>query len=77
MAWVDAEDVGSLNTGLAAGADVVRPYVCGSGRRSVNPGQVVRRWLEATGTVVCWCSMTQTILTCYSPSSLRAVQLGW
>ena len=49
VAWVDAEDVGSLNTGLAAVADVVRPYVGGSGRRSVNPGQVVRHWLEADG----------------------------
>jgi tetratricopeptide (TPR) repeat protein len=49
VAWVDAEDVGSLNTGLAAVADVVRPYAGGSGRRSVNPGQMVRHWLEADG----------------------------
>ena len=49
VAWVDAEDVGSLNSGLAAVADVIRPYAGGSGRRSVNPGQVVRHWLEADG----------------------------
>lgn len=77
VAWVDAEDVGSLNTGLAAVAT-------SSGRMSAVLGEgrsIQARWFgtgwRPTGTVVCWCSMTQTILTCCSPSSLRAVQLGW
>ena len=77
VAWVDAEDAGSLQAGLAAVADV-------AGRLSavLREGRSIQvRWFgtgwRPTGTVACWCSMTRKILTCCSPLSLSAVQPGW
>jgi RNA polymerase sigma factor (sigma-70 family) len=48
VAWVNAQDTGSLLSGLAAVAGAAG-LSDGSGRDPATPGQVVRRWLETDG----------------------------
>ena len=49
VAWVNAENPGSLLDGLAAVADVAGLSDVGSGRGTADAGQLVRQWLEADG----------------------------
>jgi tetratricopeptide (TPR) repeat protein len=49
VAWVNAENPGSLLDGLAAVADVAGLSDAGSGRGTADAGQLVRHWLEADG----------------------------
>jgi len=49
VAWVSAENTGSLLSGLAAVADGLGLSDGGSGRGATDPGPLVRRWLEADG----------------------------
>jgi tetratricopeptide (TPR) repeat protein len=49
VAWVNAEDTGSLLAGLAAVADAAGLYDDGSGRDATDPGQVLRHHLETDG----------------------------
>ncbi|MBV9447685.1 MAG: tetratricopeptide repeat protein [Streptosporangiaceae bacterium] len=49
VAWVDAQDAGSLQAGLAAMADAAGLPDGGSGRDTTGAGQSVRHWLEDDG----------------------------
>jgi tetratricopeptide (TPR) repeat protein len=49
IAWVNARDSESLLAGLAAVAEAVELSDGGSGPGPADPGQAVRRWLEADG----------------------------
>ena len=49
VAWVNAENPGSLLDGLAAVADVAGLSDVGSGPGAADAGQLVRHWLEADG----------------------------
>jgi tetratricopeptide (TPR) repeat protein len=49
VAWVDAQDTGSLQVGLAAVADAARLSDGGSRQEAVDAGQMVRHRLEADG----------------------------
>jgi tetratricopeptide (TPR) repeat protein len=49
VAWVSAENTGNLLAGLAAVADGLGLSGGGSGRGAIDPGPLVRRWLEADG----------------------------
>ena len=64
VAWVNAENSGSLLAGLAAVADAAGLSDGGSGRaRPMRAGQSGTGW-RRTGTAACWCSMTRRILMC-------------
>jgi Tetratricopeptide repeat len=49
VAWVNAESTGSLLSGLAGAADAAGLSDDGSGQVAADPGQVLRRHLEADG----------------------------
>ena len=49
VAWVNAENSGSLLAGLAAVADAAGLSDGGSGRGTADAGRAVRHWLEADG----------------------------
>jgi tetratricopeptide (TPR) repeat protein len=49
VAWVNAEDTGSLQAGLAAVADAAGLADDGSGREAADAGQLLRHHLEADG----------------------------
>jgi len=49
VAWVSAENTGNLLDGLAAVADGLGLSGGGSGGGAIDPGPLVRRWLEADG----------------------------
>ena len=49
IAWVNAEDTGTLMAGLAAVAEAVGLAGEGTGHSIGDPGLVVRHWLEADG----------------------------
>ena len=49
VAWINAEDAGSLLAGLAAAADAAGLADDGSGREAADPGQLLRHHLETDG----------------------------
>ena len=64
VAWVNAEDTGSLLAGLAAVADAVGLTDGDSGRDVADAARRCGTGWRQTGTVACWCSMTRQILMC-------------
>ena len=57
VAWVNAEDTGSLLTGLAAVADAAGLSDGGSRRDRLRGRRCGSGW-RPTGIAACWCSMT-------------------
>ena len=49
VAWVNAEDAGTLLAGLAAVADAAGLSEAGAGQGADDPGRAVRYWLETDG----------------------------